>query len=106
MNRVIGGHTYRIETDQDKKFLKLVVSEFEDSLKSHDVVFSNSDDSKIEIDFSYLDISITFDPDDDSVSFGEFEYVKPFKNGFEIFGDFGIIWVYCDSCSLPDNQYS
>ena len=40
-----------------------------------------------------------FDPDSESMSLGEFEYVKSIENGFEIFGDFGIVWVYCDSSS-------
>ncbi len=59
----------------------------------------NSDGSKIEIDFSDLSIYMVFDPDTESTTLGEFEYVKPIEGGFEIFGDFGIIWVYCDSSS-------
>ena len=106
MNRVIGGNLYRIETHQDKKFIKFVVSEFKDTSKSHNVIFFNGNGTAIKVDFSYLDIGITHDPDDGTYSLGEFEYVKRIDSGFEVFGDFGIIWVYCDSCSLPEEQYS
>jgi hypothetical protein len=106
MNRVIGGNLVGIETHQDKKFLKFRVTEFEDTSKIHDVIFSNNDNTAVNIDFSYFDIGVVHDPDDSSYTFGEFEYVKPFEGGFEVFGDFGIIWVYCDSCSLPVEQYS
>lgn len=106
MNRVIGGNLVGIETHQDKKFIKFLVTEFEDSPVAHDVLFTNSDGSSIKVDFSYLDIGVVYDPQDNSSTFGEFEHVKKFEGGFEVFGDFGIIWVYCDHCSLPPNQYS
>ncbi|TKB45784.1 hypothetical protein [Thalassotalea mangrovi] len=101
MNQLFGNDILKIEAPQDRKELLFVVRDDEDSdFVSTNIRFFNSDNSPIQIDFSLLDIGLIYDPDTDTTSFGEFEYVKRIENGFEVFGDFGIIWVYCDS-SLP-----
>jgi len=71
--QIIGGNLMRIETHQDKKFIKFLVTEFSDASKVHDVIFSNLDGSAIKIDFSYVDLGITYDHDDGICSLGEFE---------------------------------
>lgn len=100
MNRLFGNDVLRIEAPQDRSELLFVVTDNETDFYTTNVRFFNSDDSKIKIDFSDLSICMIFDPDTESTTLGEFEYVKHIDGGFEIFGDFGIIWVYCDS-SIP-----
>lgn len=99
MNRLFGNNVVKIEAPQDRSELKFVVLDDDGDFDSISVRFFNSDNSPITIDFSDLSIGMLFDPDTESMSLGEFEYVKPIENGFEVLGDFGIIWVYCDSSS-------
>ena len=99
MNRLFGNNVVKIEAPQDRSELRFVVLDDEGDFDSINVRFFNSDHSPITIDFSDLSIGMLFDPDTETMSLGEFEYVKPIENGFEVFGDFGIIWVYCDSSS-------
>ena len=99
MNRLFGNNVLKIEAPQDRSELKFAVQDDENDFDSINVRFFNSDNSPITIDFSYLSIEMFFDPDSESMSLGEFEYVKSIENGFEVFGDFGIICVYCDSSS-------
>ena len=99
MNRLFGNNVVKIEAPQNRSELKFAVLDDDGDSESINVRFFNSDDSPITIDFSDLSIGMLFDPDTESMSLGEFEYVKPIENGFEVFGDFGIIWVYCDSSS-------
>jgi len=100
MNQLFGNDVVKIEAPQDRSELLFVVLEDENSdFTSTNVRFFNADGSPIEIDFSDLSIGLIFNPDTESTSLGEFEYVKAIENGFEVFGDFGIIWVYCDSSS-------
>jgi len=100
MNQLFGNDVVKIEAPQNRSELLFVVLENENSdFTSTNVRFFNSDGSPIQIDFSDLSIGLIFDPDTESTSLGEFEYVKTIENGFEVFGDFGIIWVYCDSSS-------
>ncbi|KZN37918.1 hypothetical protein N480_14335 [Pseudoalteromonas luteoviolacea S2607] len=99
MNRLFGNNVVKIEAPQDRSELKFVVLENDTDFDTNNVRFFNSDNSPITIDFSHLSIEMIFDPERGSMSLGEFEYVKSIDNGFEVFGDFGIIWVYCDSSS-------
>ncbi|MCF2855903.1 hypothetical protein L1286_00340 [Pseudoalteromonas sp. SMS1] len=99
MNRLFGNNVVKIEAPQDRSELKFVVLENDTDFDTINVRFYNSDNSPITIDFSHLSIAMLFDPERYSMSLGEFEYVKSIDNGFEVFGDFGIIWVYCDSSS-------
>jgi len=100
MNRLFGNDVLRIEAPQDRSELLFVVKDNQTDFDTANVRFLNSDNSKIEIDFSDLSICMVFDPETESTTLGEFEYVKHIDGGFEVFGDFGIIWVYCDS-SIP-----
>ena len=97
MQSVIGGDVLKIRAPQDRQYLLFVVKT-EDGEVSN-VRFSNTDNTPIKIDFSDLDIHIIYDPDAEITSLGEFEYVTKIDGGYEIFGDFGIIWVFCDYCS-------
>ncbi|CAM4241766.1 hypothetical protein [Pseudoalteromonas byunsanensis] len=99
MNRLFGKNVIKIAAPQDRKELKFEVLHDHDGFNSINVRFFNADNSPITIDFSDLAIQMLFDPDTESTSLGEFEYVKAIENGFEVCGDFGIIWVYCDSSS-------
>jgi hypothetical protein len=99
MNRLFGNNVLKIEAPQDRSELKFVVLDDNGDFDSINVRFFNSNNSPIKIDFSDLSIGMLYDPDTDSMNLGEFEYVKPIENGFEVFGDFGVIWVYCDSSS-------
>ena len=99
MNRLFGNNVVKIEAPQDRSELRFVVLDDKGDFDSINVRFFNSDNSPVTIDFSELSIGMLFDPDTESTSLGEFEYVKPIENGFEVFGDFGIVWVYCDSSS-------
>lgn len=58
--------------------------------------FANDDGSPIEIDFSDLDVRMYAN---DDITFGEFEELNSMENGFEVVGDFGIIWVKCKKYS-------
>jgi len=101
MNQLFGNNLININAPQDRSELLFVVLDDEGSdFISTNVRFFNSDNSPIKIDFSHLSIGMLFDPDTNSTTLGEFEYVKRIDNGFEVLGDFGIVWVYCDSSSL------
>ncbi len=97
MQSVIGGNVLNIRAPQSRQYLQFIVKADEGEVSN--VRFYNVDDTAIKIDFSDLDMHIIYDPDSEITSLGEFEYVTKFDGGFEIFGDFGIIWVFCDSCS-------
>jgi hypothetical protein len=97
MNQLFGNNVVKIEAPQNRSELRFVVIGEESDFDSCNVRFFNSDNSPITIDFSALSIGMLYDPDTESTSLGEFEYVKAIDNGFEVFGDFGIVWVYCDA---------
>ncbi len=99
MNQLFGKNVISIKATPDRSELTLVVLHEDGYHDSVNVRFFNSDKSPITIEFSYLSIGMIFDPDTKTMSLGEFEYVQPIKNGFEVFGDFGTIWVCCDSIS-------
>jgi hypothetical protein len=99
MNQLFGNNVVKIEAPQNRSELRFVVLNDESDFDSVNVRFFNSDNSPITFNFSDLSIGMFFDPDTESTSLGEFEYVKAIDNGFEVFGDFGIIWVCCDSSS-------
>ena len=100
MNQLFGNNIIEITAPQDRSELLFVVLDDESSdFISTNIRFFNSDKSPIKIDFSDLSIGMLFDPDTESTTLGEFEHVKRIENGFEVFGDFGIIWVFCDSSS-------
>ncbi|BFM13530.1 hypothetical protein R50072_36830 [Simiduia litorea] len=99
MKELFGLEVIRLEAPQDRSELTFQV--IDEDKRVFNVRFSNKDDSKIEVDFSHLTLSIIWDEDSNIVSFGEFELVREIDNGFEIIGDFGLIWVFCNKCVPP-----
>ena len=99
MENLFGNNVLKIEAPQDRSRLTFVVATEENRFDSANIRFFNMDNSPIKINFSDLSIFMVLDPDTETTTLGEFEYVKSIEGGFEIFGDFGIIWVYCDACS-------
>lgn len=105
INQLFGNSVIKINAPQDRSELTFVVRCNHGTLDAVNVRFFNADRSPITVDFSELSITMVYEPDTDAVTLGEFEYVKAIENGFEVFGDFGIIWVYCDSSS-PSYKHS
>ncbi|WDE01701.1 hypothetical protein [Thalassomonas actiniarum] len=98
MQTVIGGDVIEIHAPQDRLELKFVVRTANGEITN--VRFTNSDNSPIKVDFQELSLKMLYDPESEITSFGEFEYVNKIENGFEIIGDFGMVWVYCE-LSMP-----
>jgi hypothetical protein len=96
MNNIIGQDVIRIDAPQDRS--ELVIEVLNDDGNTKKVRFSNDDGTKIQIDFSAISISLIYDPDTNNVTMGELEELNEIEDGFEVVGDFGIIWIKCKKC--------
>ena len=96
MKEVIGQDVIRIDAPQDRS--ELVIATIDEQNKINKIRFANDDGTTIVVDFSHVSISMIHDPDTNHVSIGEFEELNEIEGGFEIVGDFGIIWVKCKKC--------
>lgn len=54
------------------------------------VRFANDDGTPVAVDFSEVSIKLISGA---YITLGEFEELKPIDGGFEVVGDFGIIWI-------------
>lgn len=110
IEHIVGSDVTKISAPQNRK--ELVFSVFNKNLelepKFHtlNLRFYNSTGGEIDINFSHLDINLLYDNDTKTTSLGELEEINRIDNGFEVVGDFGIIWIYCDSISPPLNRNS
>ena len=96
MNSIIGQNVVRIDAPQDRS--ELLIEAIDDSGNKQKIRFANDDGTRIEIDFSAISISLVYDPDSETVSIGELEELNEIEDGYEVVGDFGIIWVKCKKC--------
>lgn len=90
MDEFLGLNVVAIHAPQDRHALELHV--ITDQRKILVVRFANDDGTPIEVEFSHVDINLISDP---YVTLGEFEKLHKIEGGYEIIGDFGIIWVKC-----------
>lgn len=90
MNQFLGMNVVVINAPQDRHALELHVITEENQLGI--VRFANDDGTPIEIEFTHVSIHLICD---DMVSLGEFEELNQIEGGFEIVGDFGVLWVKC-----------
>ena len=63
--------------------------------------FANDDGTQMKVDFTHVSINLIYDHEGKSASLGELEQISKIENGFEIVGDFGIIWLECKLCTPP-----
>lgn len=96
----LGLDVIRIFAPQDRHAFELHV--LTENKQIGVIRFANDDGSPIEIEFSDLDVRMYAS---DGITFGEFEYLNSVENGFEIIGDFGIIWVKCKKYSYFLNNF-
>ena len=97
MEELIGFDVISISAPQDRsEFTMRVIDE---NRNIRNIRFANDDGTKVKVDFSHVSLNIIYDHDGNVVSLGELEAVNAIENGFEIVGDFGIIWLQCKVCS-------
>lgn len=94
MDEFLGLDVVAIHAPQDRHALELNV--ITDQNKIGVVRFANDDGTPIEIEFSDLSIHLIGDT---YSTLGEFEELHKIEGGYEIIGDFGIIWVKCKTYS-------
>lgn len=90
MDSFVGLNVVAIQASQDRHALELHVIIEKNQLGV--VRFANDDGTPIEIEFSDVNIHLI---SDDQFTLGEFEELNEINGGYEIVGDFGIIWVKC-----------
>lgn len=99
MDKLIGQDVIEISAPQDRsQFILRVVDE---NRTISEIRFANDDGTQIKVDFSDVSIRLIFDHEGNFPSFGELETVTKIENGFEVVGDFGIIWLECKLCFPP-----
>jgi len=101
MKELLGLDVIELTACQDRRDLCLKV--INESGQVYNIRFSNNDDSKINIDFSHVSLSISWDPETNISSLGELEIVRKIEGeeGYEVIGDFGVIWVWCNPFVPP-----
>lgn len=90
MSEFLGLDVVAIHAPQDRHALALHV--ITDQNKLGVVRFENDDGTPIEVEFSHVSIQLICDT---YTTLGEFEELHKIEGGYEIIGDFGIIWVKC-----------
>ena len=95
MSDFLGLGVVEIDAPQDRHALMIRVISPEG--KAGVVRFANDDGTPIKVEFSAVSIRIVYD--DTYATLGEFEALNAIEDGYEIVGDFGIIWVNCKKYS-------
>jgi hypothetical protein len=99
MNEFLGLNVVAIQAPQDRHALEIEV--ITDQNKLGVVRFANDDGTPIEIEFSHVSIHLISDT---YITMGEFEELNTIEGGYEIIGDFGIIWVKCKTYSYAPKR--
>ncbi len=99
MDKLIGQDVIEISAPQDRsQFILRVVDE---NRTISEIRFANDDGTQLKVDFSHVSIQVIYDTENNYASLGELANVRKLENGFEIVGDFGIIWLECKLCTPP-----
>jgi hypothetical protein len=94
MSEFLGLNVVAIHAPQDRHALELHVITGEGKVGI--VRFANDDGTPVVVEFSAVSIQPISDK---FTTLGEFEALNPIEGGYEIVGDFGIIWVSCKTYS-------
>ena len=94
MNEFLGLDAVAIHAPQDRHDLEIHVITAEGKVGV--VRFANDDGTPIAVEFSAVSIQLIRDT---CITLGEFEALNTIEGGYEIVGDFGIIWVSCKTYS-------
>ncbi|TBW43760.1 hypothetical protein EZI54_23970 [Marinobacter halodurans] len=97
MKELLGQDVLSISAPQDRSELTMRV--IDETGKISDIRFANDDGTGINVDFSHISLNVINDHEGNLASLGELEEVNRIDNGFEIVGDFGIIWLECKTCT-------
>ncbi|MGY3913032.1 hypothetical protein ACW5XW_09640 [Aeromonas piscicola] len=97
MKSLIGQNVIEISAPQDRSEFTMKV--IDENRKISTIRFANDDGSQLKVDISHVSIRIIYDHEGNVASLGELEEVNCIENGFEIVGDFGIIWLECKKCT-------
>jgi len=87
----IGLNVVAIYAPQDRNSIELHVITENNEIGV--VRFSNDNGKPVDIEFSHLNILLYSDNGRDSL--GEFEELNEISGGYEVIGDFGILWIKC-----------
>lgn len=90
----LGLDVVAIHAPQDRNALELHVISDEGDIGV--VRFANDDGTPVAVEFSAVSIRLITDI---YATLGEFEELNTIDGGYEIVGDFGIIWVNCKKYS-------
>ncbi|MCL1038828.1 hypothetical protein L2725_15400 [Shewanella corallii] len=96
MEELIGLDVISISAPQDRS--EFTVRLIGENREIRNIRFANDDGTKMRVDFSHISLNIIYDHDGNTVSLGELEAINRIDKGFEIVGDFGIIWLECSKC--------
>jgi hypothetical protein len=99
MNKLIGQDVIEISAPLDRS--QFILKVIDENRNVSEIRFSNDDGTKIIVDYSHVSICLIYDHEGNFPSLGELEAVNKTENGFEVVGDFGIIWLECKLCSPP-----
>jgi hypothetical protein len=99
MKKLLGQDVIEISAPQDRSQFTMRVMDTK-GIES-EIRFANDDGTQLKVDFSLVSIRVIYDTENNYASLGELENVRKLENGFEIVGDFGIIWLECKLCTPP-----
>ena len=94
MSEFLGLDVVAIHSPQDRNALEIHVIAAEGKVGV--VRFANDDGTPVTVEFSAVSIQLISDT---YITLGEFETLNTIEGGYEIVGDFGIIWVHCKTYS-------
>jgi hypothetical protein len=97
MEELIGLDVISISAPQDRSEFTMRVIDETHNIRN--IRFANDDGTNVKVDYSHVSLNIIYDHENNIASLGELEAVNRIENGFEIVGDFGIIWLGCKECT-------
>jgi hypothetical protein len=99
MSEFLGLDVVAIDAPQDRNALEIHVIGAEGKVGV--VRFANDDGTPVIVEFSAVSIRLISDR---YTTLGEFEALNPIEGGYEVVGDFGIIWVNCKTYSYAPRR--
>jgi hypothetical protein len=97
MNNLIGSDVVGISAPQIRNEFTLML--LTENNEIYSLRFANDDGTEVKVEFSCISINIIYDHEGNRASLGELEELNVIENGYELVGDFGIIWVECKVCA-------